>query len=300
MSFINSLLANTLIYFPKWFIRPFAAPYVAGEALETALDTVRKLNKEGFCATLDILGEHVQSEAESIKIRDAYIRLFQNIKDAGLDSNVSLKPTHLGLEINYDLALKNLLTILNAAKKTENFMRIDMENSEYTDATISAYQECYTEYSQVGTVFQAYMKRTVDDIRKLNKVTDFNCRICKGIYRESPDIAFQDRDEIRSNFIKAVQAVLTGNGYVGIATHDIFLIDSLEKWLRDNNIPKTRFEFQVLYGVPMGDRLKKLLEGSYKVRVYVPFGDAWFDYAIRRLKENPNILWYVLGNIFKR
>jgi proline dehydrogenase len=300
MSFINSLLANTLIYFPKWFVRPFAAPYVAGEALETALDAVRKLNKEGFCATLDILGEHVQSEAESIKIRDAYIRLFQNIKDAGLDSNVSLKPTHLGLEINYDLALKNLLTILNAAKKTENFMRIDMENSEYTDATISAYQECYTEYSQVGTVFQAYMKRTVDDIRKLNKVADFNCRICKGIYRESPDIAFQDRDEIRSNFIKAVQAVLTGNGYVGIATHDIFLIDSLEKWLRDNNIPKTRFEFQVLYGVPMGDRLKKLLEGSYKVRVYVPFGDAWFDYAIRRLKENPNILWYVLGNIFKR
>lgn len=288
------------MYFPKWFVRPFAAPYVAGETLEAALDTVRELNQKGYCATLDILGEHVRSEAESIEIRDAYIRLFQGIKEAGIDSNVSLKPTHLGLEINYDLALKNLLAILNTAKETDNFMRIDMESSNYTDTTINAYQKCYTEYSKVGPVFQAYLKRTGDDIRNLNKVVNFNCRICKGIYRESPDIAFQDREVIRTSFIKAVQAVLTGPGYVGIATHDITLIDTLEKWIKENNIPNTRFEFQVLYGVPMGDRLKKLLEEGYKVRIYVPFGEAWFDYAIRRLKENPNILWYVLGNIFKR
>ncbi|MEE9189506.1 MAG: proline dehydrogenase family protein [Candidatus Neomarinimicrobiota bacterium] len=288
------------MYFPKWFVRPFAAPYVAGETLKSALDTVRELNQDGFCATLDILGEHVQSEAESFKIRDAYINLFQSIKKAGLDSNVSLKPTHLGLGINYNLALKNLLAILNTAKETDNFMRIDMENSDYTDATINAYQECYTEYNQVGPVFQAYMKRTGDDISELNTAEDFNCRICKGIYRESPNIAFQDREAIRTNFIKATQALLTGPGYVGIATHDITLIDTLETWIRENDIPKTRFEFQVLYGVPMGDRLKKLLEVGYKVRVYVPCGEAWFDYAIRRLKENPNILWYILGNIFKR
>ena len=297
MKLINSILVNILSLFPKWMVKPFASPYVAGICVDDAVKTVQSLNKKGFLTTVDILGEHVHSKEESFKIRDEYINLYDSIK--GLDANISLKPTHLGMEIDPSLAEDNLLNILEKAKENHNFMRIDMENSPYTDTTIDIYQKCLDKYDKVGMVLQSYLKRTAQDIANLDS-EKFNCRICKGIYRESEDISYHDKEEIRQRFFEDVKLILRGKGYVAIATHDISLIDNIENWIIENKIPLDRFEFQVLYGVPMGNKLQQLLDKGFKVRNYVPFGEAWFDYSIRRLKENPNIMWYVLGNMFKK
>lgn len=299
MKLINLILVKILSILPKWVVKPFASPYVAGVTVDEAVKVVKKLNEQGYVATLDILGEHVHSKEESFRIRDEYRSLFDTIAMEQLTSNISLKPTHLGMEIDPVLAQENIFKILEKAQEHNNFLRIDMENSPYTDDTIAIYQKCLKQYDKVGTVFQAYLHRTQNDIKQLDS-EKFNFRICKGIYRESEKIAYHDKEIIRKKFLEDVQIALNGKGYVAIATHDIPLIDKIEKWIIDNNIPNDRFEFQVLYGVPMGKRLNQLLEKGYTVRNYVPFGDAWFDYSIRRLKENPNIMWYVLGNIFKK
>ncbi len=299
MSWLNSSLAAILPIFPKWIARPFAAPYVAGETLDEALNIVQSLNDKGFKATMDILGEHVHSEEEAIQVRDAYLTLYDRIAELRLDSNISLKPTHLGMEIDASLAENNILSILEKAKEHDNFLRIDMENSPYTDKTIHIYNECLNQYPKVGTVLQAYLFRTIEDVQSL-KAPSFNCRICKGIYKESQQIALQDRQEINENFLAATKALILGGSYAAIATHDISLIDDLETWIIDKKIPNNRYEFQVLYGVPMNGRLEALLRNGHTVRIYVPFGEAWFDYSIRRLKENPNILWYILKNMFKK
>ena len=298
MNPINYILVKLLSHFPKWIVKPFASPYVAGEDIDEVVKTVKTLNDKGFIATVDILGEHVHSKEESYQIRDEYQKLYDRIASEGLNANISLKPTHLGMEIDPSLAENNLLSILEKAKENNNFMRIDMENSPYTDATIDIYKKCLKKYSKVGMVLQSYLQRTKQDIEDLDSAK-FNCRICKGIYRESEEIAYHDKEKIREQFFNDVKAILSGKGYVAIATHDVTLIDKIENWIIENKIPLDRFEFQVLYGVPMGNRLQKLLDKGYTVRNYVPFGEAWFDYSIRRLKENPNIMWYVLGNLFK-
>lgn len=297
MKIINTILVSLLSHLPKWVVKPFASPYVAGESIDDVIKTVKILNDKGFIATVDILGEHVATEEESYRIRDEYLNLYDRIE--GLDANISLKPTHLGMEIDPMLAETNLLNVLEKAKEKNNFMRIDMENSPYTDTTIDIYKKCLNKYDKVGMVLQSYLKRTAQDIIDLDSAK-FNCRICKGIYREDEEIAYQNKKEIRVRFLEDVKAILTGKGYVAIATHDISLIDKIENWIIENKIPFDRFEFQVLYGVPMGNKLQQLLDKGYTVRNYVPFGEAWFDYSIRRLKENPNIMWYVLGNMFKK
>jgi len=299
MSWINSVIASGLSVFPKWFVRPFATPYVAGETTREALEKVKALNQQGFKATLDILGEHVKSKEESQDIRDAYCNLYDEINTKGLDCNISLKLTHLGMEINPELAKENVFAVLEKAMEYQNFLRIDMENSPYTDSTIQIYQDCIQKYSNVGVVLQAYLHRSIEDIQSLNAPA-FNCRICKGIYREPEQIAIQDKNHISTNFLDCTKTLILGGSYAAIATHDIALIDDIERWIIKNNIPKNRYEFQVLYGVPMSGRLESLLEKGHTVRLYVPFGSFWFDYSVRRLKENPNIVWYILKNIFKK
>ena len=299
MNAINSILVCLLSHLPKWIVKPFASPYVAGITVDKAVETVKSINNKGFVATIDILGEYVNSEDESFRIRDEYRNLYDRIATEELDANISLKPTHLGMGISANLAEINLLSILEKAKEHNIFMRIDMENSPYTDATIDIYKKCLKNYDKVGMVLQSYLQRTAQDIINLD-FAKFNCRICKGIYREPEEIAYHDKEKIREQFFNDVKAILSGKGYVAIATHDISLIDKIENWIIENKIPFDRFEFQVLYGVPMGNRLQKLLNKGYTVRNYVPFGEAWFDYSIRRLKENPNIMWYVLGNMFKK
>lgn len=299
MSWFNSALVTLLSFSPKWIVKPFAFPYVAGETEDEMVKTVRRLNDEGFMATIDILGEHVHNLDEAREVKDSYLKLYPLIASEGLDANISVKLTHFGLHLDRSNAERNLLELLEAARQHQNFLRLDMENSPYTDDTILLYRTCKQKYSGVGTVLQSYFHRTLNDITVLNN-SDFNVRICKGIYRESPTIAYQDPEKIRSNFIKAVQQVITGGGYAAIATHDTIIIDALESWIIQEQIQDNRYEFQVLHGVPMGNRLKRLLANGHRVRVYVPYGKSWYDYAIRRLKENPGILWYVLKNLFRK
>ncbi|MFH1851204.1 MAG: proline dehydrogenase family protein [Candidatus Neomarinimicrobiota bacterium] len=299
MTLFNNLIAAIVPYFPKFLVKPFAKPYVAGVTLDEAIAKVKKLNADGYATTLDILGEHVHSVTEATAIRQAYCELLERIKAEKLDSTISFKLTHLGLELDREIARQNTLALARKARELDLPVTIDMENSPYTDATIEIYQQAQAEFARVGTVLQAYLYRSIADVKALDK-PDFHVRICKGIYREAAEIAIQDREDIRGSFSEIVKILLRGHSYAAIATHDKVLIDDLEQWIEENNIPQDRFEFQVLHGVPMGDRLERLLKKGYTVRVYVPFGAAWFDYAVRRLKENPNMAGYIVGNIFKR
>jgi proline dehydrogenase len=299
MSMLNFVLAQILPVIPKVMIKPFSKPYVAGETEDDAMKVVQHLNENGFSVTLDILGEHVESELESGAVTNAYAHLYERISADHLDCNLSIKLTHLGLCIGENIAMKNLEFLIKRAEASGNFLRIDMENSPYTDNTLVIYKQLLQDYPRVGVVLQAYLKRTTNDIELLNS-SSFNARICKGIYKESPEIAYQDHQEIRDHFSDAVKDILSGEGYAAIATHDLELIDTLEHWILENKIEQSRYEFQVLYGVPMSGRLERLKEAGHRVRIYVPFGPDWYDYSIRRLKENPQIISYVMKNFFRK
>jgi proline dehydrogenase len=284
---------------PRWFIHPFARTYVAGESIEETVPVVKKVNDRGFTCTLDILGEHVQSAAAAENITREYCDLYDVIATENMNCNISIKLTHIGLALDKNIAAVNLVRILKQAKLHSNFCRIDMENSPYTQQTIDLYKDCVSKYPNIGIVLQAYLKRSLEDAHALNTPT-FNTRICKGIYNEPETIALQDRTAIQDNFFQITKEILLGNGFAAIATHDIPLIDRIDDWIESTQVSSDRFEFQVLYGVPMKDRLERLLDKGYTVRQYVPFGKEWFDYSLRRLKENPKIMSYVLGNLFKR
>ena len=299
MSWINSSIVSMLRILPRWSIHPFAKTYVAGESVEETVLVVKKVNNLGFTCTLDILGEHVQSGAESENITQEYCDLYDVIANENLDCNISIKLTHIGLALDKNIAAENLVRILRQAKLHSNFCRIDMEDSPYTQQTIDLYKDCVSKYPNIGIVLQAYLKRSLEDARALN-APGFNTRICKGIYNEPETIALLDRTAIQDNFFQITKEILSGNGFAAIATHDIPLIDRIDEWIESTQVSSDRFEFQVLYGVPMSGRLERLLDKGYTVRQYIPFGKEWLDYSLRRLKENPKIMTYVLGNLFKR
>ena len=299
MLWLNSLIASLMPYFPKWFVRPFAKPYVAGESLDEALDIVRSLNENGFSTTMDILGEFVHSTQQANQIREAYSEIIQKIANEGLDSTISVKLTHLGLGLDSQLGENNILYLAQRGKEKNVGVTIDMENSTYTTPTFDIYKKALSIHNKISTVIQAYLFRSLDDIKDLDSPL-LNLRICKGIYNEAPEIAIQKRLAINDNYVKMAKTLLNGSGYACLATHDITLIDRLVSLIESEKFSSDRFEFQVLYGVPMGNRLEALKEKGYKVRVYVPFGEAWFEYSVRRLKENPKIISYVMGNWFKR
>ena len=295
---INNIITSAVVYLPRWLAKPFANPYVAGENQEDVLDKVKVINESGMCATVDMLGEHTKSLDEAKSVTNQYCEIFQKINSFNLDCNISVKPTHIGLDISYELARNNFLKLTKIAKKFSNFLRIDMESSKVTNHTIKIYKECKSMYDKVGLVLQAYLKRSVDDLKLLSK-QNFNSRICKGIYNESSQISLKNSISINENYIKMAKLMHQSGSYAAYATHDQNLIDELISWIKANKISKSLFEFQVLYGVPMQGRLEQLIDQGYKVRIYVPYGKDWFDYSVRRLKENPNILKYVLKNFLK-
>ena len=299
MSWINTSIVSLIRFMPRWSIHPFAKTYVAGESIDETILAVKEINARGFTCTLDILGEHVQSAAEAENITREYCDLYDVITAENMNCNISIKLTHIGLALDKNIAAENLIRILKQAKLHSNFCRIDMENSTYTQQTIDLYKDCVSIYPNIGIVLQAYLKRSLEDARDLNTPV-FNTRICKGIYDEPETIALQDRTSIQDNFFQITKEILSGNGFAAIATHDIPLIDRIDEWIESTQVSSDRFEFQVLYGVPMGGRLERLLDKGYTVRQYIPFGKEWFDYSLRRLKENPKIMSYVLGNLFKR
>jgi proline dehydrogenase len=299
MTLMDSMITRSLPYLPKWFAKPFAKPYVAGETVEEALSKIKELNAKGFSATIDILGEHINEPKQARKITSQYCSLYEDINEHSIDCTISVKPTHIGLNISQSEAVTNMTNIAKKASEFGNFLRIDMENSHFTDQTLEIYRECKAVYNNVGVAIQAYLYRSENDIKELGN-SQFNSRICKGIYKESSTIAYQDREDIRNSFLLLAKTMARRGGFCGYATHDQILIDRLIEWISNENISSHLFEFQALFGVPMSGRLDELIQRGYKVRIYVPFGPDWFDYSVRRLKENPNIAGYVISNLFKR
>ena len=299
MKLINYLIIQIIPFLPKVFVRLVASPYIAGITDDEMLINVQKLNNKGYDVAIDILGEHVTTEQEATEITERYANLYDRIASQRLNANLSIKLSHIGQDLGYDVVKKNLMILVSAAKKHNNFLRLDMENSPYTSETINLYKKAFEDYSNVGIVLQAYMHRSKDDLDKLAN-EKFNVRICKGIYIESEDIAYRDYQKIRDNYIVLVQQALIKGAYVGIASHDEYLIDKLYLWIKENQIPTTQYEFQILHGVPMEKKLQQLIKEGNKVRVYVPYGDNWYDYSIRRLKENPKMAGYIIKNILSK
>ena len=291
---INIIIIHLIPIIPKSIIKVFAKNYVAGITIREAIKIVRNLNNQNLSATLDILGEHTKRKSECLEITNSYKEILKEINNNNLDCNISIKPSHIGTDINKGFFEKNLQTILDQAIKYNNFVRIDMENSNLTDTSINTYKAM--KVKNLGIVLQAYLYRTNNDINKLNVKS--NIRLCKGIYNESSNIAIKKPEEINANYLKLLKNAFKKGMYVGIATHDKKLIQQSLSLIKEMKINKNNFEFQMLYGVPMKTAINNLLENNYKVRIYVPFGSNWYDYSIRRIKENPNISMYVIKNFF--
>jgi proline dehydrogenase len=297
MNLINRIIAESLPLVPKSIVGYFSAPYIAGEKLQDAVDSVRRLNTLGACATIDVLGEDIHHREEASAYADQYIKLLDTIQSEKLDANVSLKPTQMGLKLDRDFCLETVRKIAAKATETGNFLRIDMEDHTCTDDTFWLYRHSKQEYS-VGTVIQAYLRRTDGDLDTLIP-EKANLRLCKGIYVEPPRIAYKERELIRLNYQHLLERLLEAGCYVGIATHDEFLVWGALRLIKKMNLARDRYEFQMLLGVQEGLRDIIIGEG-HKLRVYVPFGKHWHAYSVRRLKENPLIAGYVLQNIFKK
>lgn len=292
MSLFNRLLVTSLPLVPKPIVGRVAARYVAGETLDDALRIIRKLNAEGAMATLDVLGEEVSERGKATASVDEYVRALQTIAAQQVDSNVSIKPTMLGLKIDEGFCRDNIERIVATAKEHGNFVRIDMEDHSTTDATLRMYRDLHARYGNVGVVLQAYMRRTLRDIAELPK-QGANVRICKGIYVEPRLIAWKGYDTVRANYLQALEKLIAFGVYPAIATHDEYLACQAVAMVDKHGLSREQYEFQMLLGVD--DQLRKiLLEGGHRLRVYVPYGRDWYPYSIRRLRENPEVARHVL------
>ena len=299
MGWMNKLISLTLPFVPKPIVGVFSRPYIAGEHMSDAVRVVRELMAEGACATIDVLGEEVKDKEKARNALANYMRVLDVIQEEKLDANISIKLTQLGLKIDKEFCFENIRTLVEAAKNHGNFVRIDMEDSSCTTDTLEIYRRLREEFDNVGTVLQAYLRRTIQDINDLLPLKP-NLRLCKGIYVEPREIAYKDKVIINKNYAYALEKLLTGGAsYVGIATHDEKLVWEALRIIDQFHIDKSRFEFQMLLGVD--PQLRRIIINSgYKLRVYVPFGTEWFAYSTRRLKENPNIVGYILHNLWDK
>lgn len=299
MGILNWLVVGSAPLMPRFIIGKVASLYVAGDKLDDGLELAEKLNTKGFAATLDLLGEEVKNRKQTNRIRNYYCELLDGIANLGINCNISLKLTALGLKINEDLCWDNLSVVLDKAREHDNFVRLDMENSEVTDATINMCQKGQKYYPKCGTVLQSYMKRTLNDIDILNS-HNTNIRICKGAYNESEEIAYKGYQEVRDNYLKSTEKMMDNKIYIGLATHDLWLITKLEEMIERKNYKKNMYEFQALSGVPIDKTLERLIENGHKVRYYIPYGPEWYAYSLRRIKENPDIWKDTLKAFFFR
>jgi proline dehydrogenase len=294
---LNHLIVRTLPLVPKPIVRRIASRYVAGETLDDALRVVERLNGEGCMATLDVLGEDVTRREETEQTVIDYQRALAEIAARRLDSNISVKLTALGLKLDPAECRGQFARIVEAARATGNFVRIDMEDSSVTEETIRIFLEFRQRYERIGLVLQAYLRRSAADARRVAAVRA-NVRVCKGIYVEPPEIAFQDPEEIRKSYMELVDSLISAGCYVGIATHDPALVERSLAAVRRRALPREAYEFQMLLGVA-GDLRRRLVADRHRLRVYVPYGEAWYAYSVRRLKENPSIAGHVLAGLFR-
>ena len=282
MSLLDSAIVRLLPAVPKPVVQRFSARYIAGATLAEAVAVVCELNAGGKMATVDVLGEEITREDETRGIAQAYRDVLAAIEKESLDSNVSIKPTALGLGLSYELCRENLLDILGAG----NFVRIDMEDSTTTDETLRLYRELREDgHDNLGVVLQARLRRTTDDIAALADLRP-SVRICKGIYLEPAAIAFTDPEAIRVNFLACLDALLDAGCYVGVATHDEWLIGESLARVSQRGLGREEYELQMLLGV-REERRDELVAEGHRLRVYVPYGEQWYEYSVRRLQENP-------------
>lgn len=295
---LGNFVSRLMPLVPRAIVGRVARRYIAGETLDAAVSCVRALNERGFSATCDLLGEEVSTADSAVAAVAAYRRLIAALSAADCRSGISLKLSQLGLCFDLALAEENLRAVLEAARGPSCFVRIDMEDSTLTTATLDLYRKLRAEFpgGRIGTVVQSYLFRTQVDLDDLlAEPTPPDLRMCKGIYRESPEVAFTNPALITRNFIRLTGKLLSAGARVGIATHDTAIIDALENLVVTRRIPKDQYEFQVLLGVPIERRMDRLVANGHRVRVYVPYGEAWYAYSTRRLRENPEMA----GHIFK-
>ena len=292
MTLLDRALVQVLPAVPRPVVRRLSARYIAGPSLDDAVRVVQELNERGRTATIDVLGEEVTTSEETLQLVEEYRRVFDAIRDVGLDSNVSVKPTGLGLKIDRDLCRENIAEIVRCAGAQSSFVRIDMEDATTTSDTLAVYRELRGEgLDRVGVVLQARLRRTLDDVAALAELGP-SVRLCKGIYLEPPDIAYEDFDEIRGSFVAALRALLDSGAYVAVATHDDWLVERALELLDERGLAPEEYEFQMLLGVreELGD---KLIRDGHRLRIYVPYGRRWYEYSMRRLQENPQIATYI-------
>ena len=300
----NKMIAFILPHMPKKLVWVFSKRYIAGRTIEDAVRVSQQLNTDGYMVTIDLLGEFITDLKEAEKNRDQYLNIIETIQKNGIDGNYSLKPSMFGLLLDEEVCYRNIRQIVRKAVDYGNFVRIDMEDSQCVDMEIKLFRRLKKEFPKnVGLVLQAYMRRTLDDMKNLSdmhsKENRLNFRLCKGIYVEAETIAYKKYEEINKHYLEDLEYILKNGLYPGIATHDSPLIEGAYKLLEKYDVPKDRYEFQMLYGVTPGLR-KSIHNKGHRLRVYVPFGENWFPYSTRRLKENPKVASDIMKAMFVR
>ncbi|MGB8523495.1 MAG: proline dehydrogenase family protein [Candidatus Acidiferrales bacterium] len=278
--------------------RRVARRFVAGETLDDAVEVARNVNSAMQLASLDLLGENVSDEAGARQAAENYLAIFERIEREKLDSNVSLKLTQLGIDLSESLCQELLEKIVAQAATRGNFVRIDMEGSPYTERTVEIAKRVRAKYAAVGTVMQAYLYRTEKDVLDLI-AAGCRLRLCKGAYKEPPDIAFAKKSDVDANYVKLMKLLLPSGIYHGIATHDPAMIDATKDFAREKDIGREQFEFQMLYGIRT-DLQRQLVRDGFRLRIYIPYGTDWFPYFMRRLAERPANLAFFLRNLVSR
>jgi len=297
MSLANQFILSAIQLLPKPLVKRFAMRYIAGERLDDAVRVVKGLNSKQMMATMDVLGENVSTREESLRAVRACEEVLHSIGQHHLDANLSIKLTQFGLKIDEEFCRSNVTRLLEIASGYNLFVRIDMEDSSTTNETLELFGRLRSAgFENVGGVIQANIRRSEEDVRRLVSMKA-NIRLCKGAYPEPEAVALKGKEEIRLHFLKLLKILLEGKCYVGIATHDDFLIDKAYQTIREMNLQKSTYEFQMLHGVRMKLRDKIVTDG-HRLRVYVPFGRSWYAYSIRRFKENPQMARYVLRALF--
>lgn len=301
---INKMIATVLPYMPKKFVWLFSKKYIAGTTIEEAIKSSKELNSKGIKVTLDVLGEFIKDLSEAQKNKEEYLEIIEIAEENNIDGNYSLKPTMFGLLIDKDVCYQNIREIVKKAEEYNNFVRVDMEDSQCTDLEIELFRKLKSEFPKnVGLVFQSYLKRTLDDIKNLQDLNTnevpISYRLCKGIYVEPAEIAYKKNEEINKYFLEDLEYMFANNIYPGIATHDKELVEGSYKLIEKYDVPKDRYEFQMLYGVTPELR-KSIVENGHTMRIYVPYGKKWFAYSTRRLKENPKMASHIIKALFVR
>ncbi len=295
MGILDRAIAESVAVIPRPIVRRISRRYIAGDTLDEAVETVRALNRAGCVATIDVLGESTESKADAAaKLRD-YKKVIDALDEHELASGISVKLTGLGLTLDEELCRANLEEVVIYALEKDRFVRVDMEDSPYTSITLNMVMDLHQRHENVGAVIQAYMRRSLEDVGHLTEA-GVSVRLCKGIYDEPRRVAYKDFDTVRENYRLLLEELLRGGSYVGIATHDEFLVWHALRLIHQLGVPRNRYEFQMLLGVD--EELRGILVGAgHKLRVYVPFGEDWYEYSSRRLKENPKIAGYVARDV---